>query len=142
MSLLRDLLKRGKSPENLPLSSKRNIKNYASSIKSSGGASMRSLAESVSSFYSTMTGSGPRVPKRRRADFSTIGVPQWYADDPPPAPEMPGTAIATPSEIPVFTMAHSMVMHATDADVEPWLGLVLYSHAPASNPIPMYHNGG
>ncbi|KAJ7929067.1 hypothetical protein B0H13DRAFT_2310932 [Mycena leptocephala] len=141
MSLLRDLLKRGKSPENLPLSSKRNIKNYASSIKSSGGASMRSLAESVSSFYSTMTGSGPRVPKRRRADFSTIGVPQWYADDPPPAPEMPGTAIATPSEIPVFTMAHSMVMHATDAGVEPWLGLVLYSHAPASNPIPMYHNG-
>jgi hypothetical protein len=78
MSLLRDVLKRSKaspSPNGAnPLSSKRNIESYASSIKSSGGASMRSLAESMFSFYSAVTGSGPRVPKRRRADFSRLGA--------------------------------------------------------------------
>ncbi|KAJ7485803.1 hypothetical protein FB451DRAFT_1432715 [Mycena latifolia] len=146
MSLLRDVLKRGKPPPNtneggsLPLSSKRNIKSYASSIKSSGGASMRSLAESMFSFYSVVTGSGPRVPKRRRADFSRLGVPEWYSSDPPPAPAMPGTA--PPSNLPPYTMAHSTVMHATDAGVEPWLSLVLYSHAPVTSPMPMYHNAG
>ncbi|KAJ7136645.1 hypothetical protein C8R44DRAFT_868775 [Mycena epipterygia] len=118
MSLLRDVLKRGKPSPNgpadskLPLSSKRNIKSYASSVKSSGGASMRSLAESMFSFYSAVTGSGSRVPKRRRADFSRLGVPQWYAEDPPPAPEMPGTA--PPLAMPPYTMVHSMAMHATD----------------------------
>ncbi|KAJ6586332.1 hypothetical protein DFH09DRAFT_255268 [Mycena vulgaris] len=143
MSLLRDVLKRGKPPSNptdsnLPLSSKRNIKSYASSIKSSGGASMRSIAESMFSFYSAVTGSGPRVAKRRRADFSKLGVPEWYSDDPPPATAMPGTA--PPSEMPAYTTAHSTIMHATDAGVEPWLALVLYSHAPATAPVPMYHN--
>ncbi|KAF7330893.1 hypothetical protein MVEN_02428800 [Mycena venus] len=145
MSLLRDVLKRGKPSPNgpgdgsLPISSKRNMKSYASSVKSSGGASMRSLAESISSFYSTLTGSGPRVPKRRRADISRLGVPEWYADEPPPLQAMPGTA--PPSEAPAFSIAHSRVMHATDANVEPWLSVVLYSHAPATNPMPMYHNG-
>ncbi|KAJ6543955.1 hypothetical protein B0H19DRAFT_1076149 [Mycena capillaripes] len=143
MSLLRDVLKRGKPSPNgpdakLPLSSKRSIKSYASSIKSSGGASMRSLAESMFSFYSAVTGSGPRVPKRRRADYSRLGVPEWYAEDPPPLQDMPGTA--PPSEMPPFAIAHSTVMHATDAGVQPWLGVVLYSHALASNPMPMYHN--
>ncbi|KAJ7151348.1 hypothetical protein C8R43DRAFT_951160 [Mycena crocata] len=118
----------GAGNSKLPLSSKRNIKSYATSVKSSGGASMRSLAESMFSFYSVVTGSGPRVPKRRRADFSRLGVPEWYSENPPPPPDMPGTAPA--SEIPSFTMAHSTLMHATDKGVEPWLGLILYSHAP------------
>ncbi|KAJ7265952.1 hypothetical protein B0H12DRAFT_1100278 [Mycena haematopus] len=115
------------------------MKDYASSVKSAGGASMRSLTESMSSFYSTLTGSGPRVPKRRRADFSTLGVPEWYADDPPPLQAMPGTA--TPSEMPPFSIAHGTVMHATDAGVGPWLGVVLYNHAPTTHSMPMYHNG-
>ncbi|KAK7061279.1 hypothetical protein R3P38DRAFT_2828582 [Favolaschia claudopus] len=142
MSLLRDVLKRGRKAsgdQNLPLSSKKSIKKYASSVKSSGGASMRSIAESISSFYSTITGSGPRVPKRRRPDYSRLGVPEWYADEPPPLQPMPGTAPL--SEIPAFSIAHSTLMHATDVGVKPWLGLVLYSHAPAINPMPMYHNG-
>ncbi|KAJ7785345.1 hypothetical protein DFH07DRAFT_948427 [Mycena maculata] len=143
MSLLRDVLKRGKSSQNnagaVPLSSKKNIKSYAASVKSSGGASVRSIAQSVASFYSAMTGSGPRVPKRRRADFSRLGVPEWYEADPPPPPEMPGTA--APSGIPPYTMAHSTIMHATDAGATPWLGLVLYSHAPPTAAMPMYHNG-
>ncbi|KAJ7701197.1 hypothetical protein B0H17DRAFT_1046185 [Mycena rosella] len=107
MSLLRDVLKRGKAqpPRNAddasPLSSKRNIKSYASSIKSTGGASMRSLAESMFSFYSV----------RRRADFSRL--------DPP------------------FTAAHSTLMHATSAGAEPWLGVVLYSHAPLRRSGPL-----
>ncbi|KAJ7716999.1 hypothetical protein B0H16DRAFT_447991 [Mycena metata] len=54
-------------------SSKRSLKNYASSVKSSGGSSMRSMAQSMVSFYSAVTGSGPRVPKRRRPDFSKLG---------------------------------------------------------------------
>ncbi|KAJ7179644.1 hypothetical protein C8R46DRAFT_646257 [Mycena filopes] len=142
MSLLRDLFKSSANGPDGPkaLTSKRNVKKYASSVKSSGGASMRSLAESVSSFYSAITGSGPRVPKRRRADFSRLGVPgEWFADDPPPLKPMPGTA--APSDIPPFHMAHSTVMHATDSGVAPWLGLVLYSHAPQTSPVPMYHNG-
>lgn len=146
MSLLRDVLKRGKPSPNgsgdgkLPLSSKRNMKSYASSVKSSGGASMRSLAESISSFYSTLTGSGPRVPKRRRADFSRLGVPEWYADDPPALQAMPGTA--DPSETPAFfSIGHSTVMHPTDANKQKsWLGVVLYSHAPPTSPMAMYHN--
>ncbi|KAJ7445133.1 hypothetical protein B0H11DRAFT_431639 [Mycena galericulata] len=145
MSLLRDVLKLGKSTPNGPggdsskaLSSKKNLKSYASSIKSSGGASMRSIADSVFSFYSAMTGSGPRVPKRRRADFSRLGVPEWYAADPPPPPDMPGTV--SPSAMPPYTMAHSTIMHATDEGVQPWLGLILYSHAPVTALIPMYHN--
>ncbi|KAJ7727877.1 hypothetical protein B0H16DRAFT_1894247 [Mycena metata] len=149
MSLLRGLLKSSANglngpnggPEGAkPLTSKRNLKKYASSVKSSGGASMRSLAESVSSFYSTITGSGPRVPKRRRADFSRLGAPaEWFADEPPPLKEMPGTA--APSEIPPFHMAHSTIMPPTTAGAEPWLGLVLYSNAPQTSTMPMYHNG-
>ncbi|KAJ6624251.1 hypothetical protein B0H10DRAFT_751497 [Mycena sp. CBHHK59/15] len=144
MSLLRDVLKRGKHAPNSPdgpgaLTSKRSIKKYASSVKSSGGASMRSLADSVFSFYSAVTGSGPRVPKRRRADVSRLGVPpEWYADDPPPAPLMDGTA--APPACPGYTTAHAEVMHATETGDKPWLGLVLYSHAPPSAAIPMYHN--
>ncbi|KAJ6586331.1 hypothetical protein DFH09DRAFT_255229 [Mycena vulgaris] len=103
----------------------------ASSIKSSG-------AESTFSFYSAVNESS-RLPKRRNPDISRLGVPEWYSGDPPPAPEMPGTA--SPSKIPPFTMAHSTVMHATSAAANPWLGLVLYSHAPATSPVPMYHNG-
>ncbi|KAJ7485786.1 hypothetical protein FB451DRAFT_1392515 [Mycena latifolia] len=44
-------------------SSKRSVKSYPSSIKSSGGLSIRSLAELMMSFYSMMTSGGTRVPK-------------------------------------------------------------------------------
>jgi hypothetical protein len=52
---------------------------------------------------------------------------------------MPGTA--GPSETPAFSIGHSTVMHPTDANMKSWLGVVLYSHAPPTNPMPMYHNG-
>ncbi|CAK5267290.1 unnamed protein product [Mycena citricolor] len=37
-------------------------------------------------------------------------------------------------------MAHSLIMHATEADMKPWLNLVLFSHALENSPLPMYHN--
>ncbi|KAF7318223.1 hypothetical protein HMN09_00330800 [Mycena chlorophos] len=152
MSLLRDVLKRGKGPASpgtgsgslgfSPLSSKKNLKSYASSIKSSGGASMRSIAESVLSFYSVVTGGGPRVPKRRRADFSRLGVPEWHANDPPPPSLMPGT-VPPSLPLPPYTTAHSTVMHQTEENkATPWLGVVVYSHAPGFATMPMFHNQG
>jgi hypothetical protein len=81
MSLLRNVLKRSQptghpdvsADSPLPITSKRSVKHYAASIKSSGGASMRSLADSMLSFYNAMTGGEKRVPKRRRADISKLG---------------------------------------------------------------------
>ncbi|KAJ7143736.1 hypothetical protein C8R44DRAFT_864772 [Mycena epipterygia] len=147
MSLLRDVLKRNQqaAPQPgpsgssfiLPASSKRSVKSYASSIKSSGGATIRSLAESMMSFYSMMTSGGTRVPKRRRPDFSTLGVPQWYAEDPPPPPLMPGTAPASPA--PVYTRGTGGVLHARNEGEKPWLGLVMYSHTRPEFAMPMYH---
>ncbi|KAJ7185318.1 hypothetical protein C8R46DRAFT_1207493 [Mycena filopes] len=119
-------------------SSKRGIKKYASSVKSSGGASMRSLAQSVVSFYSVMTGSGPRVPKRRRADFSKLGVPEWYEENPPPPPFMPGTAAASPA--PMFTGGTASTLYMSNEEDKPWLGLVLYSHVRPESTLPLYHN--
>ncbi|KAK7044429.1 hypothetical protein R3P38DRAFT_2878683 [Favolaschia claudopus] len=157
MSLLRDVLKKnqqasssaGPGPSSSRLSSigtllgstssKRSVKSYAASVKSAGGATIRSLAESMLSFYSMITLGGTRVPKRRRPDFSTLGVPQWYAEDPPPAPLMPGTDV--PSPIPaIYTSATAGVLHARNEGEKPWLGIVLYSHAhPNNSQKPLYH---
>ncbi|KAJ6470416.1 hypothetical protein C8R45DRAFT_1104847 [Mycena sanguinolenta] len=153
MSLLRDVLKRNQQASDagprssglpgvkLPLSSKRSVKSYASSIKSSGGTTIRSLAESMLSFYSLVTLGGTRVPKRRRPDFSRLGVPEWYAEDPPPPPLMPGTEEASP--VPVrFIRGAAAVLHARNEGEKPWLGLVVYSHARPESVAPMYHNAG
>ncbi|KAJ7645029.1 hypothetical protein DFH06DRAFT_1425667 [Mycena polygramma] len=140
MSLLRDVLKRkNASPDSpLPTTSKRSVKRYASSIKSSGGASMRSLAGSMLSFYSAMTGSsGTRVPKRRLPDISKLGVPEWYAENPPPPSPMPGTAAA--SSAPAFTSGNASVLYVPEGEKQ-WLGLVLYSHARPESKMAVYHN--
>ncbi|KAJ6562569.1 hypothetical protein B0H19DRAFT_1260138 [Mycena capillaripes] len=160
MSLLRDVLKRNQSSGQsagpsgtsstaqslntlLAKSSKRSVKGYASSIKSAGGATMKSLAESMMSFYSMVTLGGTRVPKRRRPDFSRLGaglgVPEWYAEDPPPAPLMLGTDVASPVPA-LFARGHAGVLHARSPGEKPWLGLVVYSHAPEKSVMPMYHN--
>ncbi|KAJ6564461.1 hypothetical protein B0H19DRAFT_1258903 [Mycena capillaripes] len=150
MSQLLNVLKgKWRADAELPLSSKKNIKEYTSSISDSvtvgGGLGSHvrksifkpsgedSISESI-----TMTGSGPHIRKRRLAEISTLGVPEWYAGDPPPPPAMPGTA--PPPTLPAYTMSHSIVMHATGAGDKPWLGLVLYNHAPETSPIPIYHN--
>ncbi|KAF7344324.1 hypothetical protein MSAN_01913300 [Mycena sanguinolenta] len=150
MSLLRDVLKKNQQASDtgprgsglsgvLPLSSKRSVKSYASSIKSAGGATVRSLAESMLSFYSMVTLGGTRVPKRRRPDFSRLGVPEWYMEDPPPPPLMPGTEDASP--VPLrFIRGTAAVLHARNEGEKPWLGLVVYSHARPESVAPMYHN--
>ncbi|KAJ7472637.1 hypothetical protein FB451DRAFT_1250221 [Mycena latifolia] len=120
----------GKPPAFDPGYGPADSKSDASSVKSSGGFSFYSAGSDAA---------GGRIPKRRHPDISKLGVPEWYSGDPPPAPEMPGTA--PPAETPAHTMAHSTVMHATDAGAKPWLGIVLYSHAIAASPVPMYHNG-
>ncbi|KAJ6562562.1 hypothetical protein B0H19DRAFT_99700 [Mycena capillaripes] len=144
MSLLHNFLKPSQHPEvsadsPLPVTSKRSVKRYAASITSSDseGASMHSIAESMMSFYHVITGGGTHVPKRRRPDISKLGVPEWYAENPPPAPLLPGTAAASPA--PAFTSAHASVLHPLSEEDKPWLGLVLYSHAHPESAMAMYH---
>ncbi|KAJ7053966.1 hypothetical protein C8F01DRAFT_1165505 [Mycena amicta] len=135
-----------------PSSSKRSIKNIllpsssgksiAASIRTSGASSLRSiasLAESMVSFYSMLTGGGTRVPKRRRPDFSRLGVPEWYAEDPPPLAPMPGTAEASPAPE-VYPRGIATVIHERNPGEKPYIGIVLYSHAPPNATMPMYHN--
>ncbi|KAJ7890275.1 hypothetical protein B0H13DRAFT_2341110 [Mycena leptocephala] len=133
MSLLRNVLKQSQptghpdvsADSPLPVTSKRSVKRYAASIKSSGGASMRSLADSMLSFYSVMTGGGKRVPKRRRADISKLGKAQ----------ECPNA-----SPVHMFTRGTGSVLHPRKEGEKPWLGLVLYSHAHPEATMPLYHN--
>ncbi|KAF7325670.1 hypothetical protein MKEN_00416900 [Mycena kentingensis (nom. inval.)] len=158
MSLLRDVLKRNQSPHGQPqpfspdykrgikdvfrpnpTTSKRSMKGYAASIKSTGASSIASLAESMASFYSMVTGGGTRVPKRRRPDFSRLGVPEWHAGDPPPLTPMPGTTKHSPVPA-AYTRATSGVIHARNEGDVPDIGIVLYSHAPQNATMPMYHN--
>ncbi|CAK5273375.1 unnamed protein product [Mycena citricolor] len=118
---------------------KKSIKSYASTIRSSGGRTIRSLAESMMSFYSLVTMGGTRVPKRRRPDFSTLGVPHWYESDPPSPPLMDGTEESSP--IPTYyNRGISGTLHARSAGEKPWLGVVIYSHARPESVMPMYHN--
>jgi len=53
---------------------------------------------------------------------------------------MPGTAPASPA--PVYTRGTGAILHARNEGEKPWLGLVMYSHAPAEGVMPMYHTGG
>ncbi|KAF7351810.1 hypothetical protein MVEN_01142000 [Mycena venus] len=128
----------------LPITSKRSVKHYAESIKSSDGPSMKLLAEPILGFYNIITGGETHVPKRRHADISKLGkfdwVPEWYAGNPPYPPLMPGTAAA--SSVPGFTSGTASVLHPDNEVDKPWLGLVLYSHARPESTMPMYHNAG
>ncbi|KAI0789670.1 hypothetical protein C8Q75DRAFT_806832 [Abortiporus biennis] len=151
MSLLRDVLKNNsasKTPNSsIPsgLSSKsrtlilerKSRKWDTASIKSAGGVtirSIRSIAESVTSFATTLVG-GRRVPKRRRPDVSRLGVPKWYDKNPKEAQEMPGTLRAVyldgAHNIP-YTAAHgySFVKRSRESDEgTPWMSLIVYNYA-------------
>jgi hypothetical protein len=81
MSLLKNILRRNseQSGYDAPktLTSRRGMKEYEASVKSSTSTlrSVASIAESVASFYSMMTG-GSKIPKRRRAPISKLGAPK------------------------------------------------------------------
>jgi hypothetical protein len=113
MSLLRDILQRRSEASGFEppkaLTSKRGMKNYASSVLSSGSTirSVRSIAESVASFYSLVSG-GSRVPKRRRAEVSRLGVPKFYKKNPKAAVDMPGVKYMDSDHLGPYTCAHAM----------------------------------
>ncbi|KAJ7054430.1 hypothetical protein C8F01DRAFT_1163318 [Mycena amicta] len=100
------------------------------------------LLSSKYSIKNHPTSKGLKIPKRRRPEVSRLGAPEWYNKDPPPTPEMPGTA--PPSPAPPYTSAHASFIPAEKSGLSsgspPWLGLVLYSHAPPGSAKPMYHN--
>ncbi|KAJ6485801.1 hypothetical protein C8R45DRAFT_997919 [Mycena sanguinolenta] len=125
MSLLRDILKKPKDG-----SAK---KRDTASIKSAGGRSL------VASLYSLTIG-GERVKKRRKPDFSVLGAPEWYHDDPPEPPNMPGTAPRTDLDLCAYAIAHAAVLPLRIEDKNHWLSLTLFSHATESSLAAMYHN--
>jgi hypothetical protein len=157
MSLLRNVLKKNTSststdaPSGLSAKSRESLFSVSAlrksadaiSLKSAGGISIhsvRSIAESVTSFTSQLFG-GQRVPKRRRPEISRLGVPTWYNKDPPPAPEMVGTELIDFSDEP-YTHAHATSWKLYDAtDDDPvYCSLVLYSHAPSGAPFARYYD--
>ncbi|KAJ7080281.1 hypothetical protein C8R43DRAFT_344142 [Mycena crocata] len=123
MSLLRDVLKKKKDGA----ASKRD----SASVKSAGARSL------VASLYSLTIG-GQRVKKRRRPDFSTLGAPEWYYEDPPEPSDMPGTAPRT--DLGAYTIAHGTVLPLRIDEKSHWLSLILFNHATDASLAAMYHN--
>ena len=157
MSLLRNVLRKNsattnadgpppglspKSRESL-LMAKMKKSADAISLRSAGGVSIhsvRSIAESVTSFTSQLFG-GQRVPKRRRPEISRLGAPTWYNKDPPPPPEMPGTEKIDLSREP-YTAAHAYSFRAFGVgdDDPPYCTVVLYSYAEPGAVFPRYYD--
>jgi len=145
MSLLRDVLKKKKGPippEGGGESSSKDKKNYAASVKSSSGMSLRSIrsvADSITSFYSMITG---RVPKRRRAEVSRLGAPKWYKNKPPLPTLMPGLEKVPPEVRNVYTAAHGVVNPFTGPEGQPPVSVVLYSAALPGSQFVRYYSEG
>ncbi|KAJ7708715.1 hypothetical protein B0H17DRAFT_1191219 [Mycena rosella] len=123
MSLLRDILKKKKGSA----ADKRDT----ASVKSSGARSL------VASLYSLTIG-GQRVKKRRRPDFSSLGAPEWYHEDPPQPVDMPGTVSRT--DLCAYTIAHGTVLPLRIEEKNHWLSVILFNHASESSLAAMYHN--
>lgn len=157
MSLLRNVLRKNSAstndapPAGLSLRSKESLFSStlrksadAISLKSAGGVSVhsvRSIAESATSFTSALFNNGQRIPKRRRPEVSRLGVPTWYNKDPPEPPEMRGTEKVDFASRP-YTCAHSLPLRTVDAkpDEEPYCCLVLYNYAESSLNYATYYD--
>lgn len=161
MSLLRSVLKKSAAPTSPtdlngsqpfnPLAGKGTAKSSRSSAQSF--KSVASTIKSISSFYSVLTGNGPKVAKRRRPPILTFGAPEFHHSDPPPAVPITGTErvpVELTSDLP-FTSAHAASLlennsttsagqDAQDGDTEPWLSIVLFSHAKPVDLQPKYHD--
>ncbi|GJE88825.1 hypothetical protein PsYK624_049120 [Phanerochaete sordida] len=154
MSLLRNVLRKNSASTDTPAGLSQRAQDGllaaalrrsadAVSLRSAGGLSVhsvRSLAESVTSFASGLLG-GRRVPKRRRPEVSRLGVPTWYNKDPPPPREAPGTETIELAGRP-YTCAHAFPLKAVDAKEgeEPYCCLVLYSYADPSLSSAKYYD--
>jgi hypothetical protein len=146
-SLLKDLLRKNSESSGYDapkaLTSRRGMKEYAESVKSTGGntiRSVRSIAGSIASFYS-LVGGGSRVPKRRRPDISRLGVPKFYRKNPKPPEDVKGVKTLETSELGPYTAAHAK-SYTTTAGQKPWGSIVLYSHASKEDEMPVYHGRG
>lgn len=124
------------------LTSKRGMKAYAESIMSTGGStirSVRSIAESVASFYSFVSG-GNRIPKRRRPDVSRLGIPKFYHKNPKPTPDLPGVKYLDTEVLGPYTAAHAQSFPGPNIQgIKPFGSIVLYSHASVEDPCAIYH---
>lgn len=156
MSLLRNVLRKNSAsstdaPSGLSPKSRESLLSMtlkksadAISIKSAGGLSVqsvRSIAESITSFTSQLLG-GQRVPKRRRPDISRLGAPTWYNKDPPEPSQVPGSEEIDFSNEP-YTAAHAYAWKTFSAgeDMPPYCSMVLYNYADPSAAFPKYHSG-
>lgn len=147
MSLLRGILRKNSESSGYEapkaLTSRRGMRDYAESIKSSSGSTIRSvqsISNSIASFYSTVTG-GSRIPKRRKPDISKLGVPKFYRKHPKPPEDIPGVKYLNTPELGPYTAAHGKSF-ASFADQRAWATIVLYSHASVDDPQPVYHGRG
>jgi hypothetical protein len=147
-SLLRGVLRKNSEQSGVAvptsLASKRTTKEYTSSFKSTSGGTIRSVhsvAGSVASFYSTLTG-GNKTPKRRRPDVSRLGVPKFYAKNSKPAVEPEGVQLLTSEQLGPYTVAHGKSFSSIGPDQKPWGSIVLYNHGSVSDPRPIYHSQG
>jgi hypothetical protein len=147
MSLLKDILRKNSEQSGFQppkaLTSRRGMKEYAGSIFSTGGStirSMRSIAESVASFYSMVTG-GSRIPKRRRPDFSKLGTPKFYRKNPKPPLDLDGVKYLTSADLGPWTAAHGRSFASIEGEAA-WASIILYSHATTEDVRPVYHARG
>lgn len=168
MSLLRSVLRKSASPGSPDANGSFNPGKAggAKSSKSSAQSfkSVASTIKSISSFYSALTGNGPKIPKRRRPPILTFGAPTFYHSNPPPAELVIGVErvpLNETSDLP-FTAAHATSLMEDNSrtqagqdgkdgdasDSEPWLSIVLFSHASSArdnsgsvvDTQPVYHD--
>lgn len=110
----------------------------------SSAASIKSVAstiQSIASFYSTITQGGTKIPKRRRPDVSKLGAPQFYDSDPPPPEVIEGVEPLSQDELNdiAFTAAHATSLLDKNTK-QPWLSLVLFSHAKPTQTFASYRS--
>ncbi|KIJ28351.1 hypothetical protein M422DRAFT_270353 [Sphaerobolus stellatus SS14] len=148
MSLLKDILRkntalsRSDTPPQLSDTSKKSLKKYAASVRSSSAGtirSLRSLAESVVSFSSLLTLGGSRIPKRRRPDISRLGVPKWYKGTPPKPERIAGTEWIDGATVNEFKAGH-VILNNLAAPQDPESCVILYSSASPASRHARYHN--
>lgn len=147
MSLLRSVLKKKSTPavggDGTVTPVPFNPGKASSSKKGSSAQSFKSVAstiKSISSFYSVLTGGGPKIPKRRRPPILTFGAPKFYYSDPPP-PDLVDGVERMPIEQTTgqpFTAAHATSL--LDDNKEAWLSIVVFNHARPIDAQAMYHD--
>lgn len=144
MSLLRSVLKKSAPPSPNGAFDPGRSKSKPSKSSAASFKSVADTIKSISSFYSVVTGNGPKIPKRRRPPLLQFGAPVFSFSDPPPAqlpegvervpiPQARGTG--TP-----FISGHADSLLENGKDGDPWLSVVVFSHARAVDSQAVYHD--